>query len=61
MKRRTVHDKAILIISAWRDRCPDKKLFRMSLEEFSAIVAPGGIARERVVNLKAQLREAMKQ
>jgi hypothetical protein len=61
MKRRTVHDKATLIITAWRDKCPDKTFFRMSLEDFSAIVAPGGAARARVANLKAQLREAMKQ
>jgi hypothetical protein len=60
MKRRTVHDKAMLIISAWRARCPDKTFFGMSLDDFSDIVAPGGTARERVADLKAQLREAMK-
>ena len=61
MKRRTLHEKAMLMIGAWRDRCPDKTFFRMSLRDFSALVAPSGAARERVANLRAQLREAMKQ
>jgi hypothetical protein len=61
MKRPTVHEKATLMISAWRDRCPDKAFFRMSLGDFSAIVAPSGAARERVARLKAELRQAMHQ
>jgi hypothetical protein len=61
MKRRTVHEKATLMISAWRARCPDKTFFRMSLEDFSVIVGPCGAARERVASLKAQLREAKQQ
>lgn len=61
MRRRTVHEKATLIISAWRDRCPDKTFFRMSLGNFSDIVSPSGVARERIASLKAQLREATKQ
>jgi hypothetical protein len=61
MKRRTVHEKAMLMISAWRDRCPGKAFFRMSLGDFSTIVAPSGAARERVANLKAQLRDAIRQ
>jgi hypothetical protein len=61
MKRRTVHEKAMLMIGAWRDRCADKAFFRMSLADFTAIVAPSGMARERVATLKAQLREAIRQ
>jgi hypothetical protein len=61
MKRRTVHEKATLMISAWRARCPDKTFFRMSLEDFSVIVGPCGAAREHVASLKAQLREAKQQ
>jgi len=61
MKRRTVQEKALLMIDAWRDRCADKTFFRMSLADFSAIVAPSGAARERVASLKAQLREAIKE
>jgi hypothetical protein len=61
MKRPTIHEKATLMISAWRSRCPDKIFFRMSLEDFSVIVAPCGAARERITSLKAQLREATRQ
>jgi hypothetical protein len=61
MKRRTVHEKAMLMISAWRDRCAEKAFFRMSLADFTAIVAPSAAARERVATLRAQLREAIKQ
>lgn len=61
MKRPTVHEKALLIISAWQHKCPDKAFFRMSLADFSAIVAPSAAARERIANLRAQLREAIKQ
>src|SRR5262245_21117715 len=61
MKRRTIYERAMLMIGAWRDRCPGKAFFRMSLEDFLAIVAPSGAARERVANLKAQLREAIRQ
>ncbi len=61
MRRRTVYEKATLITSAWRARCPDKTFFRMSLEEFTVIVRPSGAARERIASLKAQLREAIQQ
>ena len=61
MTRRNLHEKAMLVIGAWRDRCPDKAFFRMSLLDFSVIVAPSGTARERIANLKAQLREAIRE
>jgi hypothetical protein len=61
MKRLTVYEKAELVISAWRARCPDKKFFRMSLNEFTFMVLPSGTARERIASLKAQLREATQQ
>lgn len=61
VKRQTVHEKAMQMIGAWSGRCPDKPFFRMSLADFRVIVAPSGAARERIANLKAQLREAVKE
>jgi hypothetical protein len=61
MKRPTVHEKAMVMIGAWRDRCAGKTFFRMSLGDFSTLVAPSGAARERIAKLRAELREAIKQ
>ena len=46
------------MIQAWDAHCRHKQFFRMSLADFSALVAPSGAARDRVASLKAPLREA---
>lgn len=54
-----IYDQALVIISVWSSKCPEKKFFGMALVDFQNAVAPSGTARTELSQLEARRADAL--
>jgi len=54
-----IYDQALVIISVWSSKCPEKKFFGMALADFEKAVAPSGAARTELTQLDTRRAEVL--
>ena len=53
------YEKAVQLKKAWNSMRPQKTFFGMSLERFTALIAPSAEARDEIAVLEASMRKAL--
>ena len=54
-----IYDKAVHIYDTWGSRCPDKKIFGMTRDEFGQKISASGEARKELEQLADQTAKAL--